>query len=82
MVMTMAGTYELWNTRTGNMFGAFESEDAALAAVRRAIESHGRSYAERLLLGREDHSGQSRKIADGAELIERALTAGRRSLSA
>lgn len=78
----MAGTYELWNTRTGNIVGAFESEDAALEAVRRTVESYGRAYAERLLLGREDHHGRSRRVAAGAELVERALTVRHRPIPA
>ncbi len=70
----MSSTYELWNTRTGNIVGAFDSEDAALEAVRQAVESYGRDYAEHLLLGREDRHGRSRRIADSTELVHRALT--------
>ena len=76
----MAGIYELWNTRTGNIVGAFVSEDAALEAVRQTIESYGRDYTERLLLGREDRNGRSRRIVTGSELVERALAARRRPL--
>jgi hypothetical protein len=78
----MASTYELWNTRTGNIIGAYDSEDAALEAVRRVIESYGRAYAERLLLGREDRHGRSRRIAASAELVERALADRPRPISA
>ena len=69
----MAGTYELWNMRSRSIFGVFESEDAALEGVRRAAETYGRDFAERLALGCEDHRGRSRQIAAGAELVERAL---------
>ena len=78
----MASTYELWNTRTGNIVAGFETEEAALEAVRQAIESYGRDYAERLLLGREDRHGRSRRIAAGAELVQRVLTMRPRSISA
>ena len=78
----MTDTYELWNTRTGNIVGTFESEDAALKAVRQAMDSYGRDYAERLLLGREDRNGRSRRIADGAELVRLALTVEDRPLPA
>jgi hypothetical protein len=78
----MAGSYELWNTRTGNLVGAFETEDAALAAVRQALEAYGPEYAERLLLGREGRNGRSRKIADRAALVERALAVRPGSVSA
>jgi hypothetical protein len=78
----MAGTYELWNTRTGNIVGAFENEEAALEAVCKAVESYGREYAEQLLLGRENSRGRSRMIATGAELVERAQPDGRRRIPA
>jgi hypothetical protein len=77
----MANSYELWNTRTGNLLGAFESEDAALEAVRQALTAYGRAYAERLLLGREDRRGRSRKIAESTELVERALAVRSGSVS-
>jgi hypothetical protein len=67
--------YELWNMRTGNALGDFLSEAEALAAVRKLVERHGRSYAEKLLLGHEDAHGRSRPIAQGQELASRALAA-------
>lgn len=66
----MTVTYELWNTQTGNLVGAFETEDAALETVRKAVESHGPAYVDSLLLGHEDDDGCSKKIARGAALAE------------
>ena len=68
-------TYELWNMRTGNAIGDFATEAEALAFVRAAIERHGRSYADKLFLGREDSRGRSKPIAQGQALAGRALAA-------
>jgi hypothetical protein len=73
----MVSTYELWNARTGNAVGSFPSKAAALEYVRRAIDAHGRDYAERLLLGRESRRGHSEQLAAGAELVDLALTSVR-----
>jgi len=70
--------YELWNTTTSNAVGDFESEAEALAVVRKAIDRHGRDYANMLLLGCEDEDGESHAIAQGRELAERALRAASR----
>ena len=74
----MVGTmtyYELWNTRTRNAVGDFDSEAEALAVVREAIRRHGREYADMLVLGCENDAGESRAIAAGQDLAELALRA-------
>ena len=68
----MAAIFELWNTKTGNLLGTYESEAAALDAVARLAEQHGAVFVERLLLGCEDRHGRSRQIASGVELVARA----------
>ena len=73
MVRTM--TYELWDTKTRNAVGGFDSEAEALAVVREAIRRHGREYANMLVLGCEDDDGESRSIAQGQELAARAEAA-------
>jgi hypothetical protein len=70
--------YELWNMRTGNAIGDFRTEAEALAAVRAAIERHGRSYVDKLFLGYESSSGRSKPIAQGQALAERAIAAANR----
>ena len=65
--------YELWNMRTGNAMADFDSESEALATVRSLVERRGRAFAEKLFLGYEDHSGRSRAIAQGQDLVDRAL---------
>jgi hypothetical protein len=78
----MVGTmtyYELWNTKTSNAVGDFDTEAEALAVVREAIQRHGRGYADMLMLGCEDDAGESRAIAAGQELAELALHTGTHS---
>ena len=78
----MQTTFELWNTRTGNLVGTFASEVAALEAVASLADQHGIAYVERLALGSEDNRGQSRQIATGADLAARAQAAALRRATA
>ena len=64
--------FELWDLTTRNVTGFFPTEADALAAVRAALEAHGRLYAEAFALIKEDARGQSKTIARGVELVERA----------
>jgi hypothetical protein len=66
--------FELWETTTGNLMGTYPTEEAALAAVRRAITA-GRAYVRSLALGYEDGLGGTRAIAEGDALVERARAA-------
>ena len=70
-------SYELWDMRSRNIVGGFDTEEEALAAIRSAIERHGRAYVDDLFLGVESR-GRSKPIAQGQALAERALAAGRR----
>ena len=65
-------TYELWDTVGRNLVGAFESEQAALDLVRTAIDRHGHAYAATFTLVCEDERGQTRTLASGDALVERA----------
>jgi len=67
-------TYELWETASGNLVGTYDTEAAALSAVRMAIDRNGRGYVDQLALGREDSRGRSTPIAAGGRLAERALS--------
>jgi hypothetical protein len=73
--VSVAATFELWSVASGNVIGCFDSEAAALAAVRDALDTHGQHYVVGLALGREDSRGRSKAIARGTELLKRALTA-------
>lgn len=68
--------YELWDLTTRNVSGFFDSKPAALEAVRDAVKTHGRGYAEAFSLLYEDAGGRCRQIASGADLIDLALRAG------
>jgi hypothetical protein len=59
-------TYELWDTDSGNLLGAYESERAALDAVRALTR------VPHLALAREDAEGRTVPIAQGAALAARA----------
>jgi hypothetical protein len=72
-------TFELWDMRSRNAIGGFDSKAAALAAVRQLIEDHGRSYVDDLFLGCEDDQGNSTPIAKGQQLADLALSAAQRS---
>ncbi len=68
-------TYTLWDTETRTVVAWFDTEGAALAAVREMLREDGRAAAETLFLGHEDAAGTPTLIAVGAALIERAEVA-------
>lgn len=66
-------TFELWGKDSRSILGAFDTEEAALAAVREALDRHGRAYAETFAVIREDARGRSRLLGEGATLVEDAV---------
>ena len=66
--------FELWETSTGNIVGAYTTMDAALDVVRRGIALHGRSYVETWALAHENRRGHTKTLAHGAQLADRALS--------
>ena len=65
--------YELWDHASGNLTEAFPTETEALAAVRDAVERHGRAYAEAYGVIYEGPDGRFQLIAQGDELVDLAL---------
>jgi hypothetical protein len=65
--------FQLWEAESANLVGSYESEDAALAIVRKAIEQHGRDAVDSLVLLQEETRGHLATIAEGAALADRAL---------
>jgi hypothetical protein len=63
--------YELWNGVSGNIVGAYASEDEAIDALRQAATRNGPQYVESLALIVEDDDGESRLIAEGQRLLRR-----------
>jgi hypothetical protein len=66
-------TYELWNTESRNIVGAFATEAEALMLVQEAIDAHGAGYADTLALILDD-GNVIRTLAIGAQLAARART--------
>ena len=65
--------YELWFDR--NLAGEFDTAEEALAAVRAALDQHGRDYALNFWLVTCDSDGDRNLVAEGEDLIGRALNA-------
>ena len=68
-------SYELWSLSSRNIVADFETEAAALQTVAVIVQQQGRDAALDLLLGVEDDAGRSRPIAQGQDLVDRALVA-------
>jgi hypothetical protein len=68
----MDATFALWDLETGKLVGAYDTEAAALAVVRRAIAQWGRESVATLALARESR-GRTKALADGDTLAQRAL---------
>ena len=75
----MARLYELWDGETGNLIGAYASEQDALAAVHDTVHRYGPAAATALALAVEDERGEGGLLASGADLIERADAVARSS---
>lgn len=61
--------YELFDTSSGNILGAYPTEREALDILRTAIEEYGESYAADLALGVRDDRGYPRRLAEGRKLV-------------
>lgn len=70
----MDALFELWDADGGNLVGAYDTEDAALADVAETVYQYGVSAAIALFLGVEEGDGTSKTIATGAPLLDRALS--------
>ena len=65
-------TFELWDRESRSLVGTFSSEAEVLAAIREALASHGRAYAETFAVIREDTRGRSKLLGEGSDLVELA----------
>ena len=61
--------YDVWDSETANIVGAFESQPEALDALGHALDEHGPGYVSVLVLGLEDDAGDTTLIATGDELV-------------
>lgn len=69
----MATVYDLIDLESGNLVGAYDSEDAALAIVRSGDRRYGREAVAALALLRVDAAGEQRLVADADDLLRRAV---------
>lgn len=65
-------TYELWDTESRNVIGAFDAEAAALEAVLEAVRTGGPESARWFALLGASADGTVQGIAGGQELIDLA----------
>lgn len=66
----MKVVYELWDYDTGNLLGAYDTEQAALTEVRYAIQVDGRDAVATWALLRDDKKSPAKTVvATGAELV-------------
>lgn len=65
-------TYKLWDTDIGRLFGAYDTEDEALALVRTLVATYGADYAGDLTLGHRRADGSIGEPLSGAALVARA----------
>lgn len=64
--------YILFDTKSANLVGEFDSEADALRVVRESVEAYGSAYAREWVLEQEDAAGTSTILAEGPRLIRRA----------
>jgi hypothetical protein len=72
-VIVMSKTFEIWETRSNNLVGAYATEDAALADVRAQLASHGKAAVETWTLLSESDDEAIEYIADSTGLAELAM---------
>jgi hypothetical protein len=64
--------FELWDERSRNLMGDFDTEEEALAALSYALEKYGPEYARSIVLIRVGPRGGLKRVADGDDLAVRA----------
>jgi hypothetical protein len=67
--------YEIWEQQTRNLVDDFPTEDAALEAVREALETFGPQYVATWVLAHENEAGDTQQIAAGPDLATLARSA-------
>jgi hypothetical protein len=68
--------YELWRDDSLNLSAAVETEREALAAVREEVARNGPAVVLRTVPVRADGRGNRTAVAEGQQLVDRALPAG------
>jgi hypothetical protein len=65
--------FELRRTDTGGLVHRYDTEGAALAFVRDVVRVAGHQQAACFALDQQDSDGHRHAVAEGADLVERAL---------
>jgi hypothetical protein len=65
--------FELRRLDTGGLVHRYETEGAALAFVRDVVRVAGHKQAECFALNEQDSQGREHTLAEGADLVSRAL---------
>lgn len=65
--------FELRRRDTGTLVHQYAMEGAALAFVRDVVRIGGREQAACFALDERDERGQTRRLADGVALVQRAV---------
>jgi len=74
MVRRARDRYDLWDYESGNLLGAYDSEDAALAIVQATIGQYGDEAVRGWGLG-HDRRGKLVSLIEGDALVHRASCA-------
>ncbi|MGH2560409.1 MAG: hypothetical protein ACRDJH_15210 [Thermomicrobiales bacterium] len=67
----MAMRYDVMDTETGNLYGRFQTEEAALALVRGLIDANGAEITETVAVGGRNDDGRVLPVATGEALARR-----------
>jgi hypothetical protein len=65
--------YQLRHLRTGRLIHSYATESAALAFIRDVVRFGNREQAGQFALDHEDDHGRSTRLAEGDQLVKRAL---------
>jgi hypothetical protein len=66
----MTKTYELWDSGSRNLIGAYEAEADALQFVRLYVDEHGSAFAQSwVLLWDDEARDEAGQIAEGLALL-------------
>jgi hypothetical protein len=69
----MSTIYELWDRKTANQIGSYESQAEAMAIVRDVVREYGNEAIATVALGRESEDDDTVVIAAGRDLADLAL---------
>jgi hypothetical protein len=65
--------YEIWRDDSWNLSGAFPTQQEALAALRTALDAGQVDLVRGCTLALVDSRGRRRTVAEGQQLVDRAL---------